>query len=134
MCWPFKKEDFKFFNKIKNSEEGLGMSKKYLLNSPVLTDYGIFMFKKIGLEEAKEFTRDTFVSAIGHEGTARLLSALLGTDIPVNRIAIRMERGSQALVCRLKTRLEEGRVLNFDELRELYNNGLIEFGILERIE
>ncbi|WP_297216933.1 DUF1874 domain-containing protein, partial [Thermoplasma sp.] len=66
-------------------------------------------------------------SAIGHEGTAKVLSDLTGFSIPVNRVAIRMQPGDKALVFRLLDRLPEGKVLTEEELRQLK----FELGVLE---
>jgi len=76
-------------------------------------------FRKITVEEAKEILKNTFVSAIGHEGTAKLLSQLLGVNIPTNRITIFMEKGDKAIHFFLKQRLPEGAVLSEDELKKL---------------
>jgi hypothetical protein len=45
-------------------------------------------------------------SYIGHEATAKLLSALLGMEIPTNRAMYIPEKGDIAVVVRLKKRLE----------------------------
>jgi hypothetical protein len=52
--------------------------KKYLLNSPVLTDFGLWRFDgPLTLEQGRDWARDGFISAVGHEATAVLLSGLL---------------------------------------------------------
>lgn len=108
---------------------------KYILNSPILTEYGLFQFTKIDdLKTAKEFVEGEFVSAIGHQGTAELLTNLLNREIKANRLQIKMNKGDEALVVRLKIRLEEGRILSYEEVRKLYEEGNIELGIIKRIE
>jgi hypothetical protein len=103
----------------------------YLLNTPILTEYGKYFFSKIGIAEVKAvLSEEEFTSAVGHQGTADLLSKLLSISVPMNRIAIRMEPADLAIVFRLKTHLPEGRVLSEAELSQLD----YEFGILERIE
>lgn len=105
--------------------------KKYILNTPVLTNYGVFKFIKVSIEKAKEFVKNgDVVSAVGHQGTAEVLSEILGTKIKCNRIQVSMEPGDQALVFRLLTRLPEGTVLSKEELESLK----FELGILERLE
>ncbi|MGC8578036.1 MAG: STIV orfB116 family protein [Thermoproteota archaeon] len=52
-----------------------------------------------------------FVSAIGHPATAQLLSLLLGTNVPVNRIQAFLKQGDSAIAFVLKQRLPEGTVL-----------------------
>jgi len=106
------------------------MSKIYLMNSPVLTAYGAFNFQKITLEEAKEILKEGFVSAIGHEATAKLLTQLLGLEVKNNRIQVTMATGDVAIVFRLKTRLAEGQILSLEEIAKLD----YEFGLLQCIK
>jgi hypothetical protein len=92
----------------------------YLLNSPILTSYGSWRFEgPLELDKAKNYLSGEFTSAIGHEGAASFLSALLGIQIIVNRVAINMQEGDSALVLRLKTRLTEGAVLDAQALKDL---------------
>ena len=100
----------------------------YILNAPILTDYGVYDFYKISVEEAKPYLEGRFTSAIGHQGTADLLTSLLGIPVPMNRIAIKMADGDMAVVFRLKNRLPEGVVLPEEELSKLD----YEFGLLRR--
>jgi hypothetical protein len=70
---------------------------------------------------------DGFVSAVGHEGTAQILSQLLGVKVPVSRIQIRMNVGDKAVVFRVLTRLPEGKILTEEELKKLpWTIGLLE--------
>jgi len=115
------------------------MSKKlYLLNSPVMPNSGIYMYKIVDLREFLDFYNlyknlygYDVVSAIGHEATAKLLSELLYYEVPVNRITIELRDRDVALVIKIKQRLEEGKVLNNEELEAMINAGMIEFGIVE---
>ena len=76
--------------------------------------------KIISTNEAKQLVSgQNFTSAVGHEGTAQLLSKLLGISIPFNRISIYLQPGDKAVHFFLKNRLPEGQVLNEEELRRL---------------
>ncbi|RLI68533.1 MAG: hypothetical protein DRP02_12420 [Candidatus Gerdarchaeota archaeon] len=71
-------------------------------------------------------------SCIGHEATAKLYSRLLGNfDYPgsekPNRIQVSLEPGDVLYVLLPRMRLEEGKVLNDEEIAKLLNNDQIVF-------
>ena len=101
----------------------------YILNTPVLPNYGEYRFSKISTEEAKALLGGGYISAVGHKATAEILSSVLGVEIPENRIAISLEKGDIAIVIKLGVRLPEGKILSAEELRELK----FELGKLERL-
>jgi hypothetical protein len=102
----------------------------FVLNTPVLTDWGEYKFEKISVQEVKNLLQGDFVSAIGHEGTAAIMTRLVGINIPTNRVAIKMNKGDKAVVFRLLSRLPEGKILSEDELKELP----YEWGLLEKLK
>jgi hypothetical protein len=57
-----------------------------------------------------------FISAVGHEGTAQLLSAQLHRDVPVNRISITLSPSDKLVIAIPNQRLPEGKVLSYEEL------------------
>jgi len=99
----------------------------YLLNSLVIpVDFSnlekvTVMMRKASVDEVRQLLRQEFVSAIGHEATATLLTKLLGVEVPFRRIAISAKPGDVLVhfVLSLRTRLPEGRVLSEEELRQL---------------
>ena len=99
----------------------------YLFNSQIipvnwqLADSYTVKIKKIDVDQAKQLVnQNQFISAIGHESTAKLLSMLLHIDIPINRIQIQMNSGDIGLHFTLKKRLDEGQVIkNVQELEEI---------------
>lgn len=75
---------------------------------------------KITEEEAKQWLKNNeFISAIGHESTAKIISQRLGIDIKPNRIMVKMKEGDMAIVFQLLQRLPEGKVLTEEEIKQL---------------
>jgi hypothetical protein len=95
---------------------------------PDLLEAGVVIkASPISLEEAKAFLREGFVSAVGHESTARVLSKLLGTEVPFNRVQIAIKEGDVIVSFQFLVRLPEGHILKEDEVLSLYNEGKIKF-------
>jgi len=77
-------------------------------------------YRVVSIEEARELVRGReFISAVGHESTATLLSQLLQANIPYNRITVFLEPGDEALCFALRARPPEGKVLTTEELLKL---------------
>jgi hypothetical protein len=87
--------------------------------------------RPLTLGGTKEILAEGFTSAIGHEGTAKVLEALLGLSIGANRIAITLSKGDRAVVFQLGLRLQEGQVLSQDEVFALYEQGKASFYLVE---
>jgi hypothetical protein len=103
----------------------------YVLNSPILTNFGVYRYKEISIVEAQKILKEnSFVSAIGHESTAVFLSELLQSDIKANRVSITMQQGDKAIIFQLLTRLKEGQILSINEL----SNKDYRLGLLEKLE
>lgn len=64
-------------------------------------------------------TGQAVVSAVGHDGTAQLVSLVLDQDILQNRISVSLEWGMSLFVVQVKGRLPEGKVLSLEELRSV---------------
>jgi hypothetical protein len=101
------------------------LGKIYLINSLITPiDFDKFSGAKISLrridaEAAKQILSKGFVSAVGHEATAQLLSRVLGLHVPTSRDSVFMEKGDKAVHFFLKQRLPEGVVLGENELTKL---------------
>ena len=101
------------------------MGNIYLLNSLIVpVDFdriseAKISLKRIDVKMAREILSRGFISAIGHEATARLLSRVLGLHVPFSRSSVFMERGDKAIHIFLKQRLPEGAVLTETELSKL---------------
>ena len=68
-----------------------------------------------------------FESYVGHEGTAKLLSALLGKEVKVNRGNLKLEDGDEVYIVVVTERLPEGKVLSEEEIKALLDAGKIKF-------
>lgn len=109
--------------------------KLYLMNSTAIVRQGLYSYKHISPETARRLIRSgRFISAIGHSGTAEMLSEWSGIHVPANRINVMLERGDIALVVKIETRLPEGKVLDKNEIEALFKEGKITFGLLTRVK
>jgi len=69
----------------------------------------VIKIKKLTLEEARTLLAGGFTSAVGHEDTARLLTGLLGVEVPFNRTGVLLTGDDEALVAQYRgPRLPEG--------------------------
>jgi len=105
---------------------------RYILNSAVITTEGIYIYRLITLDEAKKWLQNgDFLSTIGYQETANVLSFLTGISIPVNRKLIRMEKNDEALVFRLTCRLSAPELKGQLSKEFILRN--CEIGILKKI-
>jgi len=73
----------------------------------------------ISVQEAKQLLARGFISAVGHNSTADIMSRVLGITVPYNRIQVFLEPNDEAVCFILKARPPEGRVLTAEELQQL---------------
>lgn len=92
-----------------------------VFNTSILTTDGSFALETISIDEAKELVRGEagFISAVGHESTAEILTTLLELTIPVNRIVFEQQVGQACLVFKLNGRGPEGRILTSEEIETI---------------
>lgn len=106
----------------------------YLANTfslSMLGDSGKISFRKINENEVKEILKEEFISCIGHQSTAILLSNILNQEIPMNRIQIKLNTGDKLIVFQVLVRLEEGKILTLEEMKDLLQQGKIGFYLVE---
>ena len=102
-----------------------------LFNGTVATTNGVYSVNDIDVETAREYIQENgFVSAIGHEATAEIMSVILEQDVPMNRIQFHQEVGQKAVVFKLNERPTEGTVLNREEVEAIGYS----LKIMERLE
>lgn len=106
----------------------------YVVNTPIVSiDESVeeinVKVRKIDIEKAKEMLKkENFISAVGHESTAKFLSQLFQVNIPYNRIYVKYRPGDIAICIKLLQRLPESKVLSEEELRKIpFEIYLLEF-------
>lgn len=97
-------------------------NKLFIMNTTIIINDGIYSMKTISLDEAKEIISENpdFISAIGHDSTAQIISSVLGTEVPMNRINASFDiPGERALCFKLNSRPKEGAILSYEDLVEI---------------
>ena len=92
-----------------------------------------FKLVRLGIEEAREWVKQGFTSAVGHPSTAQLLSNLLGVEVSTNRVQVFLKPGDEALAIQFLVRFAEGHVADLQELQRLYEEGKIQFVLVQRV-
>ncbi|MDI9459380.1 YddF family protein [Candidatus Darwinibacter acetoxidans] len=97
-----------------------GMLPVVLLNGPICTTTGLYRISELEVEDAKRLVNTYgWVSAVGHEASAQVLSHVLGIDVPMNRIQYEQQVGQKAIALKLNLRPPEGQVLSVEEMLEI---------------
>jgi len=100
------------------------MAKTYLANAFSLNMVQLPCTIKAEEAKAEEVAAVDFVSAVGHEATAAVLTKKLGKEVPANRTVVSLASGDTLYVTALfqggkPYRPPEGKVLNEQELNQL---------------
>ena len=102
-----------------------------LLNGPVVTSTGLFGVSQVTVDEARHLAHlHGWVSAVGHEATAAVLSRILRVNVPMNRVEYQQQVGQLAIALTLNQRAPEGQVLSVEEMLKIGFSLLL----LERLE
>jgi hypothetical protein len=114
------------------------------MNAPIITSEGSFKYEKLDLNDliqtilyTNNFEFCSFLSAIGHEGTAQLLTEIINSyesgeiffsfakedfperKIPLNRIVYTQEKNDMSIVLKVRGRIPEGTVLDKQTLEKI---------------
>lgn len=90
----------------------------YLFNTTIFVpdSYPAGMVAEIiSAQEAAKLLQNGFTSAIGHQGSADVVTAVTGVPVDVNRIQASMEVGDKAVCLKLRGRIPEGSILTKEE-------------------
>ena len=85
----------------------------------MLTGDGAIDVVGINDHQAKSILSDGFQSAIGHQSTADFIKALIGIDVPVNRVSLSLKDEDMMVVLQLQGKLPEGKVLSEEEIKQI---------------
>jgi len=69
--------------------------------------------------DVKDIIKDGFVSAIGHEVTAKIISTQLGVQVPVNRISIKLQVATYLCFTSYLQGFQKEKVLNEEEMKQV---------------
>lgn len=89
---------------VKSTRDLSECSAVFLLNSAVLTSFGAYSYRPLGLEEFKQLLPQS-VSYVGYPATADAIRFLTGVSVSLNRGLIKMAVGDRAIVFRLAYRV-----------------------------
>ena len=68
-----------------------------IFNGTIATTNGLYRISDITVDDAKKLVLENgFISAIGHEATAKCISDTFNINIPMNRIDFKQEVGQKA--------------------------------------
>jgi len=102
----------------------------YLLNgfSPAMLDsvLSAVYFNQIpDVMLCGELNSDELVNAIGHKSTMNLINQLCKTNLKENRIQVKLKDKDEAYIIVVTERLEEGKVLSDEEIKEMFEKDKI---------
>jgi len=103
----------------KNKEGSVCMQPVLILNCAIITAHGNYDYQPITVSYAQNAIKNGFVSAVGHEATAKILSEILEVKIPQNRIQAKQEIGQEAIVFAMNQRIPEGKILSREEIEQI---------------
>jgi len=82
-------------------------------------------FTSASKNEFCEVIANGVFNAIGHQGTIDFLNMLCNSQLKINRVSIKATIGDMLYIVMLSMRLEEGKVLNTQEVQKAYDEGKI---------
>ena len=103
------------------------MGRVYLLSSmivPIPFEYksATVTIEEISAEEARRLLENGFISAVGHEPTARFLSRILGLEVKPSRETIYLYEGDVAIAIQFRERIQKME-LKEGEIEECFRKG-----------
>lgn len=93
-----------------------------------LDELNVLETTPLSLQETKELLSSGFISAVGHQDTAAVLTTTLGIDVPMNRVNISLSTSDILIVAQLtggrlpegSTTLPEGFAFKFVKVKLIF--------------
>ena len=97
------------------------LSNSFSLNMINVEDFTMIRVRRINFSDVP---KKNIISIVGHQDTARIVSEILGCEVPVNRVSISIEEGDYLYIAQYKgprlpegaTQLPEGATIEFFEV------------------
>lgn len=107
------------------------MGRVYLLSSmiiPISFEYksATVTIEEVSVEGARAILEGGFISAVGHEATARFLSRILSLDVKPNRETVYLHEGDEAIALQFRERIQ-GMELGEEEVERCFKEGRARF-------
>lgn len=116
------------------------MGKKIVISnafslSMIKEEEATIRIKKVDTEYVKQLIQNnnSIISIVGHEGTAQVLTQLLGINIGTNRVQYKMQNDDILIIFQLMIRLPEGKILTAQEVQQLLAEGKAVFYTVEML-
>ena len=95
---------------------------------PISFEYrsAMVVVEEVSVEGARAILEGGFVSAVGHEATARFLSRVLGLEVRPSREAVFLHEGDVAIAIQFRERIQ-GVELGEDEVERFFREGRARF-------
>ena len=107
------------------------MGRVYLLSSmiiPISFEYesATVTIEEVSVEEARAILEGGFISAVGHEATARFLSKILGIEVRPSREAVYLHEDDVAIAIQFGERIQRIE-LGEEEVERYFREGRARF-------
>lgn len=109
---------------------------KYVVNSAVITAFGVWLYKPLSVEQATEWLQaGGWLSTVRYNETAQVIQELTGVEVPLNDQVIAMDPGDEALVFRLRFEKGASRVARElkGKLTKEFVREYLEIGLLKML-
>ena len=87
--------------------------------------------EEISIDEALRFLEEGYISYISHPSTAQVLENMLNIKVDVRREPLSLKSGDIAIVFQIKKRPSEGQIFTQEEVKNIVEEGMFTFYLVE---